>query len=91
MVRKMVNTPKANRPIPGETAAMPASLTTATSTPSRNTGTMHHGRNRPSNRIAPRNAAGSTPRDSGPSTHNNTASWTSGSTKPASPVMTATV
>lgn len=90
IVRKMVSTPKAPSPMPGDTAAMPASFTTATSTPSRNTGTMHHGRSTPSSRIAPRNATGSRPCDKGPSTHSSTVSCRSGNAKPASPVMTAT-
>lgn len=90
MVRRMVSTPKAPSPIPGDTAAIPASFTTATSTPSRNTGTMHHGRSTPNRRIAPRKAAGSRPCDKGPNTQSNTVSCNSGNTKPASPVMTAT-
>ncbi|KAG0922142.1 hypothetical protein G6F31_020029 [Rhizopus arrhizus] len=76
--------------MPGDTAAMPARFTTATSTPNRNTGTMHQGRSTPSRRIAPRNPAGSRPCDKGPSTQSSTVSCRSGSAKPARPVMMAT-
>ncbi|MCY1375050.1 hypothetical protein D9M68_863450 [compost metagenome] len=82
--------PKAPSPMPGDTAAMPASFTTATSTPSRNTGIMHQGRRKPRSRMATRKPAGSRPWDKGPSTQSRTVSCSSGSAKPAMPVMTAT-
>ncbi|CFN69492.1 Uncharacterised protein [Bordetella pertussis] len=90
MVSNTVRAANPARPTAGLTAAMPASLTTETTTPNRNTCTMLQGRNSPRKRIAPRNPTGRRPAARGPSTHSSTMSWTSGMPKPASPVMMAT-
>ena len=47
---------KANRPVPGITSSMPASLNTATIAPSRHTSSMLHGRRASSQRMHSLNA-----------------------------------
>ena len=58
-----VKAPNAANPTPGSSfnAAMPTSFTTDTSTPNKNTGTMHHGRNCPMKRTQKRKPGGSRP------------------------------
>ena len=90
IVMNTASTAVANNPIPGTSDASPAILTTATSTPIKNTGTMHHGMSASSRTRLSLKKTGNRPNASAPRIQRSTQMCTMGNRNPAENVIAAT-